>query len=732
YGQQPGYTSPQNPQYGGGTPQQPGFSGGPQRPNFGGNPNFGNPAPSTGYGQQPGYTSPQNPQYGGGTPQQPGFSGGPQPFGYTSQPNFSGGVPGTIRPADFPLNSAGGQNTVPATGVNDGMPGAVSVNSAERTGQQNGFSQQMFSSAPAHAGSSAQTNVPPREFPPQANFNHTPTAVDAAQEAGLPSEMNPRFPSPSAPASHSPVNVGNQSAPQNTFTQNPPQNPPQKSESSEVHKNPVSQKVPVQNTSPVTETVPQTRPRAAQTPPPQRTQAPQRPSVQAPPRKSSPIMPPSAPSEKTAVPPKKPSGIQVIQKPVKKKPSQRVEDERARYRAPEPRKQVRPEMERPERCYWGFPELPPFTCDAKPNRNAPVVDPQGRMVLVSQGRLYALDISRPEPEVVWEYVINSHVPGPIVVDQENQYHIHAADGYLHCITAEGRQSYMPVQVGEPLGYAAPLVDPWGNTLISGYDGGIIRVWPDGKKQSTPYFRCRAKLDSAGVIAGNILYIGSEEGYLFAIGLEDNRGVGLWDQGKEQGYAGGFLNSSPAVTEDGIIVVAARTEKLIGFHPTGEVVFQTNVPGQLLASPVIDMNGNIYAGVSLSTRQGTQGSLVSVDGKSYKIRWRYQAEDMVESTPVVGDDGMIYFGDNAGWLHAVYPRGDKRWAIKFEAPIRSAGAIIAPNLLVFSLDDDVVVGVRCESQDNASGIWPKFGHDLFHSFLGPAAKPLPTKEEKETL
>ena len=445
-----------------------------------------------------------------------------------------------------------------------------------------------------------------------------------------------------------------------------------------------------------------------------------RPSAQVAPR---PVQRQAPPQEAPKAPPQEQKGIRVRQVVQRQKNA----EPEYRYKPPEARPKIRPEMDRPERCYWGFPEQPPFTCDARPMRHAPVIDDKGRMVMVSQGKLYCLDISRPEPEIVWEYMIQSHVPGPIVVDQNGDYHLHAMDGYLHIVTKDGKQSYRPVQVGEPLGYAAPVVDGWGNTLISGYNGGLIRVNSQGQKDSRMYFRSRAKLDSAGVIAGGVLYIGSEDGYLFAIDLDDAGGRSLWDQGKEIGYAGGFLNSSPAIGQDGIIVVATRAEKLLGFTSTGEIAWTCYMPGQLLGSPVIDSKGNIYVGASLSTRQGAKGYMVCVDGLTHKIKWQYETDDMIESTPCIGDDGTVYFGNNAGWLYALNSRGDRKWSVKFEAGIRSAGTILAPNLLGFALDDDVLVGVRCESEDLCESGWPKLGHDNFHSFLGPVAPPKPVSE-----
>lgn len=752
--------------FGNATPNAP--FGQPPRQNFGQpqnmpangmpqNPSFGNPSP---FGNNPpggGFRPPQAP-FGQSNPQQPmgnppgnaGFGNSGGHFGAAPGGGIpGGGIRGTfpggainprmpmgnsgISPSSMPGNMGG---TAPMgnmpNGMNPGMGGnfggmpsapmnppttpsgaSMPVNPGMNGGMTSGMAgngYQGFAPAPGSMPNipvspsmpmSPQSTVPepsstmPPSYP--AGPTHLPTP-----SAGMPSNPVP-FPDTTG---HLPEMPGKEAVPQ---AQNPPLTPPS------------APSAPQQRPS-----APQPRPAISPRPAP----AQQRPMPKAPPRQNFPAPPTDEaekPVKKTVL--KKP-GVHVMGKPVPKTTAGRpasANDPKARprYRAPEPRPEIRPEIDRPERCFWGFPEEPPFTVNARPMRNTPVVDAKGRMILVSQGSLYALDISHPEPEVSWEYVIKSHVPGPIVVDANGDYHFHSADGYLHCVTPSGKQSWMPVQVGEPLGYAAPIVDAWGNTIISDYNGGLIRVSNEGRKDSRPYFRCRAKLDSSGVIAGDTLYIGSEEGYLFAIQLGDVSGRNLWDQGREVGYAGGFLNSSPAITKDGTIVVASRTEKLIGFHSNGEVAWTTHMPGQLLGSPVIDSHGHIYVGASLSTRQGGQGYLVSVDGTSHKIRWQYQAEEMIESTPVVGDDGTIYFGDNAGWVYALSPRGDKKWAVKYEAAVRSAGTIIAPNLLTYALDDDVLVGMRCESAD-LGGEWPKLGRDNFHSFVGPT----PAKELSE--
>ncbi|MDO4629973.1 MAG: PQQ-binding-like beta-propeller repeat protein, partial [Planctomycetia bacterium] len=708
----------------------------------------------------------------GGFQQRPGQPMGGVPGGMNNgmQNSMTGGMQNGMNQGNFPNSGGFGQNQ---NGMNQGM----------NAGMNYGMNQQM-GNAPMNQGMNAGMNS---GMNPTMNQGMNPQMQGSMQNSmqnGMPGGMGMQngmsgtpeqtqvqpqtAPAPQPVPVQTPSQTPSQTqAPQQAPTQVPPQVAPQVAQSPAPQPTPTPASTaqapaptpqpklapkPVQKAAPGGQPAPQLtqkpvqrpagtpgqapsqrpagtpQPRPAGSAPQQRpagspTARPvQRPQAQVAPR---PAQRPQAAQEAPKPAPQEQRGIRVRQVP--QRPGAAQAQERPRYRAPEPRPQIRPEMDRPERCYWGFPEQPPFTCDARPMRNAPVVDEKGRLVMVSQGKLFCLDITHPEPEVVWEYMIQSHVPGPIVVDQNGDYHLHAMDGYLHMVTKDGKQSYRPVQVGEPLGYAAPIVDGWGNTLISNYNGGLIRVNSQGQKDSRPYFRSRAKLDSAGVIAGGVLYIGSEDGYLFAIDLDDAGGRSLWDQGKEVGYAGGFLNSSPAIAEDGTIIVATRAERLLGFNSVGEVLWTTYMPGQLLGSPVIDANGNIYVGASMSTRQGNVGYLVCVDGTSHKIRWQFETDDMIESTPCIGDDGTIYFGNNAGWLYALNSFGDKKWAAKFEAGIRSAGTIVAPQLLTFALDDDVLVGVRCESQELCEKGWAKLGHDNFHSFLGPVAPPKPLSE-----
>jgi len=316
-------------------------------------------------------------------------------------------------------------------------------------------------------------------------------------------------------------------------------------------------------------------------------------------------------------------------------------------------------------------------------------------------------------KVCWEYVTGSRAPGSIGVAPDGTIRIHCGDGSLHCVSSEGHQVYMPANVGEPLGYASPIADDEGNTWISNYEGGLTKVDADGRTQKLGgYFRSRQKLDCGGVIYDGVLYIGSEEGYMCAIRLGEEKGSNLWDNAAGRGVTGWYIRSSPAIGDNEVVVVAGCDEIVYGFAPDGKEAWRTVVPGQMLASPVIDPHGHVYVGISQSKRgREPQGLLVCVDGNSHKIRWKYQATGPVESTPAIGDDEVLYFGDNEGMIHAVDFHGKAKWTAKVETSVRSAGTIVAPGRVAFGQDNETLVVLKCSSQSLAKTGWPKIGRSL---------------------
>lgn len=260
----------------------------------------------------------------------------------------------------------------------------------------------------------------------------------------------------------------------------------------------------------------------------------------------------------------------------------------------------------------------------------------------------------------------------------------------------------------PLGWPSPVVDEDNITWVCGYDGGLLRVDAKGTKKERPFFYSRQKFDSTPLINRSVLYVGGEDGFIYAIKLDGTRGKNLWDHMADRGKTDWFINSGPALMVEDTLVVAGRDEYLYGFNLDGSPNWKLHIRGQMLASPVVDSDDYIYVGLSLVRRgQTDRGKVVSVEGSSQRVRWEYETEGAVESTPVIGDDGTVYVGDNTGVIHAISPDGNALWTTRVASPVRSGGAMLPGGRVLFGTDEGILICVQTDSNDLALSRWPKY-------------------------
>lgn len=350
--------------------------------------------------------------------------------------------------------------------------------------------------------------------------------------------------------------------------------------------------------------------------------------------------------------------------------------------------------------------VPGQDLDLQAQRGCVAIDGNRQMLVCLGKRLVALTEHEEKPRELWDYPTRGHIPGSAIVGGDGRIRVHSGDGMLHCITPEGEQAFA-TKVGEPLGWASPVVDNDDHTLISAYSGGLLKVDSKGTHTSQAFFRSRQKLDSTGVIHGGVLYIGGEDAFVYAIRLAGSRGRNEWNQDKNDGKTEWFINTAIAF-HDGLLVVAGRDEYLYAFDDKGQQIWRVHLRGQMLGSPVIDGDGNIYVGVSLEKRgEESSGTLVCIKGTSHAVSWEYDTGASIESTPVIGDDGMLYFGDNDGVIHGIDLDGKMQWTQDVGAPVRSAGTITPSKRVVFGTDRGNLVALAVSSGGLAKAGWPKY-------------------------
>jgi outer membrane protein assembly factor BamB len=342
-----------------------------------------------------------------------------------------------------------------------------------------------------------------------------------------------------------------------------------------------------------------------------------------------------------------------------------------------------------------------------PLRNCVAIDDQNRIIAALGTEVYLLVPGATGCEVAWRFAAADHIPGSPVIGANGLTYVHSGDGLLHALDVDGSSARTPTKVGAALGWATPLVDDAGRTWISPATGGLIRVDESGQTTARPFWRHPSRLDCTGAILGHVLYIGGEDQYLHAVDLQAERGRDLWNQQDKIGLTGWYINSAIAVDGESRIIAVSRDDTMYSFDVDGRAVWTTPLNGRAIGSPVIADNGTVIIGLT-TQGHGTEsltGRLIGVQQSSGRLAWSIDLESPVESTPVVGDAGEVYFGDNAGRIHAVTIQGRRIWSEQVGAAVRSAGTILSIGQVVFGADDGSLVSLRCASQSIGGG-WPK--------------------------
>lgn len=213
--------------------------------------------------------------------------------------------------------------------------------------------------------------------------------------------------------------------------------------------------------------------------------------------------------------------------------------------------------------------------------------------------------------------------------------------------------------------------------------------------------------SSAAIADDTVYVGSDDGYLYALNLDT--GELRWRY-----RVGAPIASSPAVAlgrvfvgcDDGAVYCfEAEADKRLGEDRVGRQLWRYRTGGAVAGSPLVTMSGLVVIG-------SADGSLYALDAKSARPVWTYETAGPIVASPVKSeapltvvspDDSkavkrdVIYCASEDGSLYAFAERsGELLWRVSTGAPITSTPSVSARKVLVASRDGRVL------TLDGASG------------------------------
>jgi outer membrane protein assembly factor BamB len=186
------------------------------------------------------------------------------------------------------------------------------------------------------------------------------------------------------------------------------------------------------------------------------------------------------------------------------------------------------------------------------------------------------------------------------------------------------------------------------------------------------FHTNGSVFSSPAVAGGVVYVGSSDGILYAVGIES--GTLKW-----KFPTGSRVASSPAV-DGGVVFFAsydgnfyavdtatgkkqwsfktAGERRFAGKHLHGSVPMAETMPDPFdfyLSSPTV-WNGVVYFGSG-------DGNVYALDEASGTLKWKFQTGDVVHASPAIAD-GALFIGSWDSYFYALdAATGNEKWRFK---------------------------------------------------------------------
>lgn len=164
----------------------------------------------------------------------------------------------------------------------------------------------------------------------------------------------------------------------------------------------------------------------------------------------------------------------------------------------------------------------------------------------------------------------------------------------------------------------------------------------------------------------------------AYNTSNNSGIELW---QIRGVTAGEVWSSAVIDEDNMIYFGTlgSDHSLYALFPNGTIKWRFQADGMIWSTPAISSNRTIYVPT-------WESNLIALDSDGH-VLWRFPAQGPISSSVTIGDDGTLYFGTMTGNLFAVSPNGTEKWRLFLDGNLISSPAIGLNQLIYVGTTND---------------------------------------------
>ncbi|MCA9796683.1 MAG: PQQ-binding-like beta-propeller repeat protein, partial [Candidatus Eremiobacteraeota bacterium] len=214
----------------------------------------------------------------------------------------------------------------------------------------------------------------------------------------------------------------------------------------------------------------------------------------------------------------------------------------------------------------------------------------------------------------------------------------------------------------------------GNRLFVGSDDGTFYCYDTDKGRRVWDFKVGEKVRSSPALAGEMVLFGANDGTLYALSTQDGNKV--WTFPTNDQILG------PVTVSDNLVYFTSMDKKIYALSMAGQLEWEHDCQAGLTGGVAV-ADGKAYAA-------DLEGRVFCLSADKGAEIWTETVGGPVAATPVV-DGATVYLTTRRGTVHALDARtGTERWKGSVEGPIEASPAI-SQGVLVFGAKDTNVYG-----------------------------------------
>lgn len=282
----------------------------------------------------------------------------------------------------------------------------------------------------------------------------------------------------------------------------------------------------------------------------------------------------------------------------------------------------------------------------------------------------------------------------------------SGDNYLYAVNPDGSLQWKFL-CGGSIDYSSPVIGKDGTIYaVTGVSIAqchrVVAINPNNGTLKWEYRVGKACYAAPVVGKDGTVYVPTptEEGLL---ALDPNDGRLKWN------FSEGHWETvnAPSIAEDGTIIFLSTKGIVHALTPEGDLKWEFPIcTTSFYSTPVIAEDGSIY----ICTMDFWRLYALNPDGT---WKWSYPLERCSCFTPVIGDDGIIYFAEYGKRFHAVRDDGHQAtpvWSYPINGYV-TGGATLKNGVLYFGSYDGNLTALKVSSQNIAKGPWTKYQKDI---------------------